>query len=72
MKDDEFKLHIKTLSIDELKDKLDGMLELDNIYEKDPLIRFFLKEDDMNNRKQWVREELDKRIEQEIFGDGLD
>ena len=60
-----FKIHIKTLDIDELKEKLDIMIET---HEKQMLMSV----DQMKiylAKKIIVEEELDKRIEEELLGD---
>ena len=68
---DAFITHVKTLDIDELKEKLDIMIETHEKYKDDPLLRLF---NPFNYKiylakKIIVEEELDKRIEEELLGD---
>ena len=71
LKTEEFIEHIKTLNIGELKEKYDGIMRVCNAYKDDPLLRLFNPEsyDEMVLRNKIVKDELDKRIEEELLGD---
>jgi hypothetical protein len=71
MKDEEFKEHVKTLSIEELKEKLDGMIEVYEAYKDDVMLKIFHPDanENMLYRQQLVRQELLLKIEQDLLGE---
>lgn len=70
MNDQEFEEHIKTLDIEELKDKLDGMIEVYEEYKDDVMLKIFHPDahENMLLRQQLVRQELLTKIEQDLLG----